>query len=253
MTFALDGATEHQMQHECRVHCSNARWLMRYGSGYIIEMEGILQAVCRTVPLIPPVDEKGMPILNNSESQGPGSSKMQTSSPSHLHSSPASNPSNPNSGPDPTSNSNPHQNQNTMGASPRPKGSVPYTVKIDEFSFDTTRLRKYIEADKIRSSNIKADHTGAQFGMSGVHDIPREPQNRFGLPESTVRMIELSEANRFLMPLMNYVDQPSYNGGPLRMYFLQNYIFKTNAGCFLIISFGFSQQKGLKISSSSRH
>jgi hypothetical protein len=230
MAFSLDGVNEWHEQQESTVHCAHARWLMEYDNGYVVELDGVLQATCRTVPMEPynptsaSTDENGAPTTGDGQHQSTtraGSSNPQSSSP-HVNSSPASNPANPANATNST-NANPNPNPGSNTASPRAKSALPYTVKIESFSFDSRGLRKWIDAERIQSS-VKSEHGGPKYGTStmsgmggtGMYDLPQEPQISHGMPNQTIRMLELSETDHVLEPLMDFMVVSNFPGGPMR-------------------------------------
>jgi hypothetical protein len=77
--------------------------------------------------------------------------------------------------------------------------NAPYMVKIDELSFDSESVEKFIDAEHIGNHRLK------------------EPETVYGVPRLTMRMLEFCEGSQALEPLIDFVPAVQ-TSGPLRMY-----------------------------------
>jgi hypothetical protein len=224
MSFILDGATEHQKGQDYMVHCPQARWPLHYDNGYIMELDGVLLARCKTVPLVPPNStgeslSEGMPPPG---SNGGNSSPIKMEASNNLGSSPSNNPS----------NAKPNHSPQPMDLDPRPNGqppptNVPYIVKIEELWFDATRpVRRLVDIN--RMEEFRAESVGQQVpGSTSVQGLPKEPEHVYGIPEVAMRTIEFSEGVDALTPIMDLVKHK--NTGPISECFSSNIMVITDA------------------------
>jgi LIM-domain binding protein len=194
MSLILDGAIESQEGQAYTVFCAKARWPMYYDNGYIMELNGVLRARCKTVPVNLSVLGTGIPAgapgstPRISSAVPAGNTNGMGSSPSssnNMQGSPTTKPSN-------TGNL-------SYGSETKPyipMQNAPYMVKIDELSFDSESVEKFIDA--------------------GHHPL-KEPENVYGVPMLTMRMLEFCEGSQALEPLIDFVSAVQ-TSGPLRMY-----------------------------------
>jgi hypothetical protein len=185
MSLILDGAIESQEGQSYTVFCSKARWPMYYDNGYIMELNGVLRARCKTVPVnLPGSTPRMASAFPAGNTNGMGSSP----SGNNMQASPTSKPS---------TTGNPSYDPE---AKPYiPTQNVPYMVKIDELSFDSESVEKFIDT-----------------GHIGNHRMI-EPENVYGVPRLTMRMLEFCEGSQALEPVIDF-GQAFQNTGPLSMY-----------------------------------
>jgi hypothetical protein len=93
-----------------------------------------------------------------------------------------------------------------MDIDQRPNGqpsptNVPYIVKIEELWFDANQpVGKFIDVGIVSAS------MGQQLpGPISVQALPGEPVHEYGLPPTTMRMLEMSEGVHALGPIMDFV------------------------------------------------
>lgn len=184
MSLILDGAMESQDNHEYTVYCPTARWPMHYDNGYILELNGVLRAKCRPVPAqhLSQHRSNGTPQMAHNVPNGIGSSPSGSSS-NNMHNSPAIQPAGGGGGGIPNgaeSNNNPLQH-------------LPWMVKIDELSFDSNSVSKLLDFARLQGDKI-----------------PRVPENIYGVPTITMRMIEFSEGTQAMEPMMEFSKRSSF-------------------------------------------
>lgn len=173
MSFALDGAVESQQGHEYTVHCDSARWPMHYDNGHILELNGVLQVKCRPVPAFDPLSNT-TPRLSSTVPNGLGSSPSGSSN--NMNASPTNPPSAMPNG--------------VEQKSQMPLSGVPYMVKIDELTFDSIHVTKLFDLAFLQGTSIS-----------------KEPDNVFGVPKLTMRMVEIAEGTQAMEPLMEHAEK----------------------------------------------
>lgn len=197
MTFCLDGARERieRTTGHITLECVTAVWTYKYSNGYTITLRGPLTARIMMTAVYPPGSD-----------------------------------------PDP----NP----------PRSSDSPPdqYVYKFDEFQFEANYHDKYIALESVLGPRTiempPLPHTpmgttahiptlqslsAAEQSQSGLDDekrweeprvliehgsIPGEPVNAFGIPQATMRCLELAESVTFMTELMQYAKETN-SSGPL--------------------------------------
>jgi hypothetical protein len=215
MSFVLDGAIEQQDGQDYTVYCRHAKWPMYYENGYVIELSGVLRAKCKTVPMLPPgyaISSQSPPTgLDSAPSIVPVPPKPNTAPDSNSSSSPANNTTSPNP-----------SNQSMDPKLHNSAYKVPYIVKIDELSFDSEMVFKYVNVSCIFKRSISDPNEDIR--------IPEEPGNIYGIPVLTMRVIEFIEGSQALEPVMGHFDEESKRAiiGPIRKYYTLTY-FTSNA------------------------
>ncbi|KAH9853392.1 LIM-domain binding protein-domain-containing protein [Lenzites betulinus] len=165
MTINIDGARERLASpSHALVECANASWTFRYQNGYHITLRGPLTADVIVQPHTPP----GHP-----------------------------------------SNTSP--------------GVAPYTLKLDRLQFDAFWHDKYVALDSIVGERIPESPRGLppSPGMLGAQNddpnrfdeakyiiehaiVPAEPINAFGIPQATMRCLELAESVAQMSELIQF-------------------------------------------------
>ncbi|KAK7061253.1 LIM-domain binding protein-domain-containing protein [Favolaschia claudopus] len=196
MSLTLDGARERLFQPgHAIVECVSAVWTFRYNNGHIVTLRGPLTAhlvICAAPPSQQP---QGTPGSGNAGPSGQG----------------AGNGSNTQS----------------------------YVLKFDDFEFDATSHEKYIALEAIAGTRRTED--GGQPGpppASGPPangaplveeekrweeprqiiengSIPGEPVNAFGIPQATMRCLELAESVGQMADLISFAKEQEQGHGPL--------------------------------------
>jgi len=169
---------ESQEGQEYTVYCPTARWQMYYDNGYILELNGVLKARCKTVP--------GPSFLSGAPNGVGFSPSNNSSSNSNAQVSPTNKLSNPGgpavpNGPE-TKFAGPTA-ANQMMPMHMPM-RTPYLVKIAELSFDSQSVSRLIDSTS----------------LSGP--LPSEPDNDYGIPRMTLRVIEFAEGSQALGHIM---------------------------------------------------
>ncbi|KAF7331686.1 hypothetical protein MKEN_00048400 [Mycena kentingensis (nom. inval.)] len=99
-------------------------------------------------------------------------------------------------------------------------GSPPFMLKFDDFEFDAHSHDKYIALDAISGSR-RAEEPPPTVGLNGLADddkqweeprsilenspsIPGEPVNAFGIPQATMRCLELAESVAQMSDLISF-------------------------------------------------
>lgn len=204
MSIVLDGVTETQEGADYIVYCRNARWPMYYENGYVIELHGTLKARCRTVPFLPNSSESGTPSFQ--EALPPGQPMKTEPSSNNLGTSPSNNADTRRS---PHSKMDVDVKPNGPSSSSSSSGSkMPYIVKIEELCFDNEGMQKWVDVSSRPSEHELSGPTSVQQpDRTQSFELPPEPPNMYGMPQLTMRMLELSEGSEALMPLMGWAAQ----------------------------------------------
>ncbi|KAA1465954.1 hypothetical protein DENSPDRAFT_3203 [Dentipellis sp. KUC8613] len=183
MSLTLDGAQERLFAHNhAVVECVSAIWTYRYSSGYIVTLRGPLRVEVVAIPT---------PLMSGASSQS------------------ASNPN--------------------------------YTLKIQNFDFDSRKYERHVSLDAVSGQRISDPpktprvtnaSTPTLNGTPGgkrvvdedkfdeqprmVYDrasLPAEPVNSFGIPQATMRCLELAESVVGMSDLIQFSNQHSV--GPI--------------------------------------
>lgn len=153
MTLSLDGARERVMAaNSASIDCVLAIWTYRYANGYTVTLRGPLTAHVVVIP------------------------------------------------------SHPANGASAQGAAQHPS----YAIKISHFSFESDRYEKFIAVDVIGGTRLDSPKTPRLRntmlnGANGKEEerwedrvmyerasIPQEPVNAFGIPQATMRCLEVS-------------------------------------------------------------
>lgn len=79
-----------------------------------------------------------------------------------------------------------------------PMQNAPYMVKIDELSFDSENVESFVDAVHLGGTQIS------------------QPENVYGIPKLTMRMLEFCEGTQALERVMDFA-QVIQATGPIRM------------------------------------
>ncbi|KAJ6612158.1 LIM-domain binding protein-domain-containing protein [Mycena sp. CBHHK59/15] len=112
-------------------------------------------------------------------------------------------------------------------AAPQGSGTPPYVLKFDDFEFDAHSHDKYIALESIVGSR-KVEEPAPAANGAGDEDkkweeprlliengsIPGEPVNAFGIPQATMRCLELAESVGQMAELISFAKEQDV--GPLK-------------------------------------
>ncbi|KAF9224417.1 hypothetical protein BS17DRAFT_801871 [Gyrodon lividus] len=171
MTLSLDGARERLLtQQHAIVECVSAVWTYKYANGYTVTLRGPLSVHVYQIPLTGPI----------------------------------------------------------------PPQQPPYTLKFDQFQFDANTHEKYISLDSIigqrsvespKTPRVRNAPTPSPNGASSSQrpeedrqweeprvlidhaSIPGEPVNAFGIPQATMRCLELAESVSQMTDLISFANE----------------------------------------------